>query len=392
MSLTVPNTTSNRTRLLSPWQWGVFIAVTLICGAVLPMLNAFLPSDHPLYVSNFAINLYGKYATFAILALGIDLLWGYMGILSLGQALFFALGGYAFGMYLILVGANGNLPNFMVFLGYSELPALWQPFYNFWFALAASLWVPGLVAGIFGWLAFRSRVRGVYFAILTQALTYAAALLFFRNDFGFGGNNGLTDFRTILGFDINSVDTRRALYIASIASLAGIFLLFRWLSCTKFGKVMQAIRDGENRVLFSGYATVHFKLFIFMLSGMTSGLGGALYVSQVGIINPSEMTPDKSLEAVVWVAVGGRGTLVGPIIGAVSVNGVKSWASRASPESWLFIMGALFIVVVLFLPGGITSLPERIRNLWHSLQRKRRPAIEDPAEPSSETTGSHKNP
>lgn len=356
------------------------------------MLNAFLTSDHPLYISNFTINLYGKYATFAILALGIDLLWGYMGILSLGQALFFALGGYAFGMYLILVGANGNLPNFMVFLGYSELPALWRPFYNFWFAIGASLWVPGLVAGIFGWLAFRSRVRGVYFAILTQALTYAAALLFFRNDFGFGGNNGLTDFRTILGFDINSAQTRRALYIASIASLAGIFLLFRWLSVTKFGKVMQAIRDGENRVLFSGYATVHFKLFIFILSGMTSGLGGALYVSQVGIINPSEMTPDKSLEAVVWVAVGGRGTLVGPIIGAVSVNGVKSWASRATPESWLFIMGAMFIVVVLFLPGGLTSIPERLRNLWLSLQRKRRPAIEDPAEPSSETTGVQKNP
>ncbi len=375
------------TRFMKPWQWGVFIGLFALCGIILPLLNAYVPAGHPLHVSNFAINLYGKYATFAILALGIDLLWGYMGILSLGQALFFALGGYAFGMHLILLGANGGLPNFMVFLGYSELPTHWRPFYSFPFALFAALLVPGLVAGVFGWLAFRSRVRGVYFAILTQALTYAAALLFFRNDFGFGGNNGLTDFRTILGFDISSAATRRSLYIATIISLAGIFLLFRWIGQTKFGKVMEAIRDGENRVLFSGYATVHFKLFIFTISAMTSGLGGALYVSQVGIINPSEMTPDKSLEAVVWVAVGGRGTLVGPVIGAVSVNALKSWATRAAPESWLFIMGGMFIFVVLFLPGGIASLPEKIRHLlrlWPPLRRNQARVSKEPSAPEGE--------
>jgi urea transport system permease protein len=302
------------------------------------------------------------------------LLWGYMGILSLGQALFFALGGYAFGMHLILLGANGGLPNFMVFQGYAEIPAHWKPFYSFPFALLSALLVPGVVAGLFGWLAFRSRVRGVYFAILSQALTYAAALLFFRNDFGFGGNNGLTDFKSILGFDIASASTRRALYIVSILSLAGIFLFFRWIGKTKFGKVMEAIRDGENRVLFSGYATVHFKLFIFTLAAVTTGLGGALYVSQVGIINPSEMTPDKSLEGVIWVAVGGRGTLVGPIIGAVSVNALKSWATRATPESWLFIMGGMFIFVVLFLPGGIASIPGKVRKLqerWPKLRLRR---------------------
>ncbi len=371
MSLTVPKTP--QTRLLKPWQWTVFLGLTVLCGVLFPLGNAFLPPGHPLHVPDFAINLYGKYATFALLALGIDLLWGYMGILSLGQALFFVLGGYAFGMHLILLGAGDRLPNFMIFLGHTELPVFWKPFRSFSFALVATFLVPGIIAGIFGWLAFRSRVRGVYFAILTQALTYAAALLFFRNDFGLGGNNGLTDFKTILGFDINSSATRRVLYMVSIASVAGFFLTFRWLSLSKFGKVMQAIRDGENRVLFSGYATVHYKLFAFVLAAMTSGFSGALYVTQVGIINPSEMTPDKSLEAVVWVAVGGRGTLAGPILGAVTVNGLKSWASRAAPESWLFIMGGLFIVVVLFLPGGIASIPDRLRQACHSPRFRRQP-------------------
>lgn len=360
-----------RTRFLQPWQWMLFAGALLICGIVLPLLNAFVPAGHWLHVSNYALNLYGKYATFAILALGIDILWGYMGILSLGQALFFALGAYAFGMYLMLAAAGPEaLPPFMVFLGYENLPGHWKPFYNFWFALGAALAVPGIVAGIFGWLAFRSRVRGVYFAILTQALTYAAALLFFRNDFGFGGNNGFTDFRTILGFDINSQGSRRTLYVASVTAVAGVFLLFRWLSLTKFGKIMEAIRDGENRVLFSGYSTVHYKSFVFVLAAMTSGLAGALYISQVGIINPNEMTPDKSLEAVVWVAVGGRGTLAGPILGAVSVNALKSWATSAAPELWLFIIGGLFILVVLILPGGLVSLPERLRVLVNWFREK----------------------
>ncbi|RRJ95765.1 urea ABC transporter permease subunit UrtC [Opitutaceae bacterium TAV4] len=352
--------------LFTPVQWTAFAAALLVLAVVLPVCNAAFPPGHALHISNFTINLYGKYATLAILALGIDLLWGFTGILSLGQALFFALGGYAMGIYLILmIGKLGqyksDLPDFMVFLGYEKLPAHWLPFYSFTFALIMALAIPGLLAWIFGYLAFRSRMKGVYFSILTQALTYAAALMFFRNDFGFGGNNGLTDFKKILGFDINAPATRRGLYIASILTLAGVFYFFRWLTRTKAGQILQAVRDGENRVRFSGYDTARYKLFVFVLAAMTSGLGGALYVGQVGIINPSEMTPDKSLEAVVWVAVGGRGTLLGPIIGAVGVNALKSWATRAAPELWLFIMAALFIVVVLLLPGGIVSIPSRIK-------------------------------
>jgi urea transport system permease protein len=258
----------------------------------------------------------------------------------------------------------------MVFLGYKELPAHWEPFYSFPFAVAAALLVPGLLAFVFGWLAFRSRVKGVYLSILTQALTYAAALLFFRNDFGFGGNNGFTDFKRVLGADLNSADTRRALYVASIILLASVFLLYRWLTRAKFGHLIQAIRDGENRVLFSGYATARYKLFVFVLVAAVTGLAGALYVPQVGIINPSEMTPEKSIEAVVWVAVGGRGTLLGPILGAIFVNALKSWATRAAPELWLYILGGLFVGVVLLLPGGLVSLPSKIRT---ALAKFRRP-------------------
>lgn len=379
--------------LLSPRQWFVFGVCLLALGVVLPVLNAFFPAGHALHVSNFTLNLYGKYATLAVLALGIDLLWGYCGLLSLGQALFFALGGYAMGMHLLLmIGKLGqyknDLPDFMVFLGYSSLPVHWQPFYSFWFALAMVMIVPGLLAGAFGYLAFRSRMKGVYFSILTQALTYAAALMFFRNDFGFGGNNGFTDFKLILGHEIHAPGTRRALYVASVILLAGLFLGFRWLVQTKAGQILQAIRDGENRVRFSGYDTARYKLFVFILAAMTSGLGGALYVAQVGIINPSEMTPDKSLEAVVWVAVGGRGTLLGPIVGAVGVNALKSWATRAAPELWLFIMGALFIAVVLFLPGGIVSIPGRVRAWW---QRRKAATAADETEarqaPASGTNG-----
>ncbi|MDX2111355.1 MAG: urea ABC transporter permease subunit UrtC [Verrucomicrobiota bacterium] len=372
------NPATTRNSLLTPMQWVLF-GLVIFCGVLLPALNAWLPEGHVFYVSNFTINLYGKYATLGILALGVDLLWGYMGILSLGQALFFALGGYAFGMHLLLmIGKLGqyksDLPDFMVFLGYAKLPPHWEPFYSFGFAIAAAVIVPGILAGVFGWLAFRSRVKGVYLSILTQALTYAAALMFFRNDFGYGGNNGLTDFKTILGHDINSPSTRRGLFIASILTLAGVFLLFRWLTKTKFGKVMQAIRDGENRVLFSGYATAHYKLFVFVLCAMITGFAGTLYVSQVGIINPSEMQVDKSLEAVVWVAVGGRGTLVGPVLGALFVNFIKSWATRAVPELWYFIMGGLFIVVVLLLPGGLTSLPGRMKAIWQHFRKSPEPS------------------
>ncbi len=368
-----------KTRTLNQREWfwlGIFSFVGLI---VLPCLNAFVPPENIFHVSDFTINLYGKYLTYAVLALGVDLLWGYTGVLSLGQGLFFALGGYAMGMYLILmIGTRGqyqtDLPDYMVFLEYTKrfpetngLPPHFLPFYNFWFALGAAIWVPGLVALIFGYLAFRSKVKGVYFAILSQALTYAACLMFFRNDFTFGGNNGFTDFKEILGFDLKASLTCRWLYIASVLLLIGSFILCRWITTTRFGKIQRAIRDSENRVLFSGYATAHFKLFIFVIAAVIAGLGGALYVPQVGIINPSEMEPHKSLEAVVWVAVGGRGTLIGPILGAVGVNALKSWVTHQFPEYWLYILGALFIVVVLFMPKGVVGLPLQFRRLKERL-------------------------
>ena len=373
-STSAPSLSDVEPRFFTKTQWAAFLVPTLVLALLLPLFNAFLPLDSVLRPSDFTLNLYGKYATYAVLALGVDLLWGYLGILSLGQALFFSLGGYAFGMHLLLmIGPDGQykseLPDYMVFLGYKALPAHWEPFHSFPFAAFAAMWVPGIVAFVFGWLAFRSRVKGVYLSILTQALTYAAALLFFRNDFGFGGNNGFTDFKRVLGADLNSPDTRRWLYFASVALLAGVFLLYRWLTRAKFGHLMQAIRDGENRVLFSGYATARYKLFVFVLVAAITGVAGALYVPQVGIINPSEMTPEKSIEAVVWVAVGGRGTLIGPIIGAIFVNALKSWATRAAPELWLYILGGLFIGVVLFLPGGIVSLPGKIKALIAKLRR-----------------------
>ncbi len=375
-------------RFFTRTQWAAFLVPTLLLALVLPLLNAFLPADSFLRPSDFTLNLYGKYATYAVLALGVDLLWGYLGILSLGQALFFALGGYAFGMHLLLmIGKDGqyksDLPDYMVFLGYKALPAHWEPFYSFPFATAAALIVPGLLAFVFGWLAFRSRIKGVYLSILTQALTYAAALLFFRNDFGFGGNNGFTDFKRILGADLSSPDTRRWLYVASVVLLAGVFLLYRWLTRAKFGHLMQAIRDGENRVLFSGYATARYKLFVFVLVAAITGLAGALYVPQVGIINPSEMTPEKSIEAVVWVAVGGRGTLLGPILGAIFVNALKSWATRAAPELWLYILGGLFVGVVLLLPGGLVSLPAKLRAFVARLRRSGDVPVADASKPSA---------
>jgi urea transport system permease protein len=331
----------------------------------MPALNAYPAPGSSLHISDFTINLYGKYLCYAVLAVSVDLVWGYTGLLSLGQCLFFSLGGYALGMYLMLkIGRLGqyhsDLPDFMVFLGYPRLPAHWVPFHSFGFAVAAVVLVPGLTALVFGFFAFRSRIRGVYFAILTQALTYAACLMFFRNDFTFGGNNGLTDFKFILSYDLRSPATQRSLFVATGLLLLLTYGISRWLLATKFGKVQRAIRDRENRVLFSGYATGSYKLFIFVLSAIVAGLAGALYVPQVGIINPSEMGADKSLEAVVWVAVGGRGTLVGPVIGAFAVNALKSWATRAYPDLWLLFLGSLFILVVLFLPGGIVSLPERL--------------------------------
>jgi urea transport system permease protein len=346
-------------------EFAIAAAIAVFLVVVLPLLNA------QGLVSNFTINLWGKYLCYALLAISVDLLWGYTGLLSLGQALFFGLGGYMLGMHLMLMigelgvyaqaGKNPNgLPDFMVFLGHTFLPSFWRPFSSFGFSVMMVFVLPGIIAWVFGYLAFRSRIKGVYFSILTQALTYGASLMFFRNDMLMGGNNGFTDFKRVLGHSLTDPVTQRMLFVATAIALVIVYAGCRWLSVTKFGLVQRAIRDGENRVLFSGYASAHYKLFVFVISSLIAAVGGALYVPQVGGINPSVMTPDKSLEAVVWVAVGGRGTLVGPIIGAISVNALKSWATREFPDLWLIIMGLLFIIVVLFLPGGIVSIPKRI--------------------------------
>ena len=322
---------------LSKRELAGFLTAALALCVLLPVLNASGT------VSDFTLNTWGKYLCYALLAISVDLLWGYTGLLSLGQALFFSLGGYMIGMYLMLMigelgvyarsGQNPNLlPDFMVFLGHTQLPAFWKPFYSFGFAILMVFVVPGVLAYLFGYLAFRSRIKGVYFSILTQALTYGAALMFFRNDLLMGGNNGFTDFRFIAGADLRSPEVKRVLYILTAVSLCLVYLGCKWLTTTKFGLVQRAVRDSETRVLFSGYAAANYKLFVFVLSALIASLGGALFVPQVGIINPSEMTPERSLEAVVWVAVGGRGTLIGPILGAVGINALKSWATRAYPD------------------------------------------------------------
>lgn len=351
-------------------------AAALLLIVVLPLLNRYTAEGSWLHVSNFTINLYGKYLCYAMLAISVDLLWGYTGLLSLGQALFFSLGGYMMGMYLMrMIGDLGQyhqpIPDFLVFLGWSTLPAFWKPFSSLAFALLMAVVLPGTLAGIFGYLAFRSRIRGVYFSILTQALTYAACLLFFRNSLLLGGNNGFTDFKFILGADIREPGTQLVLYIATGLALLGVYVLCKWLTKTKFGKVQRAIRDSENRVLFSGYSTPNFKLFIFVFAAVVASLAGVLYVPQVGIINPSEMAPDKSLEAVVWVAVGGRGTLVGPILGAFVVNATKSWATRAYPDLWLIFLGTMFILVTVFMPKGIVGLPAQLQGVYRKFAARR---------------------
>ena len=374
-TMPAPTTSVNRTRLRV--EFGAVGAIAVLLLVVFPALNA------AGMVSNFTLAVWGKYLCYALLAISVDMLWGYTGLLSLGQALFFALGGYMHGMYLMrMIGDLGQykmpIPDFLVFLGWTRLPAFWQPFESFAFALLMVVAVPGLLAFIFGYLAFRSRIKGVYFSILTQALTYAAMIMFFRNNLLMGGNNGFTDFKFILGHSlvdpVEGPATMRGLFITTGVVLLAVYGLCRWLSTTKFGLVQRAIRDGENRVLFSGYAAASFKLFIFVLCALIASIGGALYVPLAGIINPEEMKPEKSLEAVVWVAVGGRGTLLGPILGAVGVNWLKSWATRAFPDLWLIFLGGLFILVVLFLPGGLVSLPHRLAPLWRKLRGLPAPA------------------
>ncbi len=366
------------TRTFSKRELLVVGVIAFLVMIVLPGLNAFTPETSFLHVSNFTINLYGKYLCYAILAISVDLLWGYTGLLSLGQAMYFTLGGYMIGMYLMrMIGDLGQyhkpIPDFLIFLGWDRLPVFWQPFGSFAFALGMAFLLPCALALVFGFLAFRSRIRGVYFSILTQALTYGACLLFFRNSLLLGGNNGFTDFKFVLGFDLRSPATQRGLYLATTIVLLLVYLLCRWLSRTKFGLVQQAIRDSENRVLFSGYAAANFKLFVFVLAAAIAAVGGVLYVPQVGIINPSEMSPDKSLEAIVWVAVGGRGTLIGPILGAVGVNALKSWATRAYPDLWLIFLGTLFVLVTLFMPKGIVGLPGQLRDLKKRFGKKNKP-------------------
>jgi urea transport system permease protein len=365
-------------------QLPILIIAAVFLVVVMPALNAFG------MIENFTLNLWGKYLCYGIMAISIDLLWGYTGLLCLGQALFFTLGGYMMGMHLMLmIGKLGqyksDLPDFMVFLGHTEIPAFWQPFYSFPFALAMVFLVPGLLAYIFGYLAFRSRIKGVYFSILTQALTYGMALLFFKNDLLMGGNNGFTDFRTLLGADLRTASTQRILYICTAVLMVAVVAGCKWLTNSRFGLIQRAIRDSENRVLFSGYATANFKLFIFVTSAMIAAFAGALYVPQVGIINPSEMTTEKSLEAVVWVALGGRGTLVGPVVGAISVNALKSWATRAYPDLWVLILGGTFVLIVMFMPKGLVGIPSQIQELIAKIRRKTPQADPLPPAISSET-------
>ncbi|AHF69850.1 MULTISPECIES: urea ABC transporter permease subunit UrtC [Pseudomonas] len=331
---------------------GILVLAILLA---MPLLSL-LPADNGLQVSAYTLTLVGKILCYAIVALALDLVWGYAGLLSLGHGLFFALGGYAMGMYLMREAAGDGLPAFMTFLSWTELPWYWAGTDNFLWAMCLVVLAPGLLALVFGFFAFRSRIKGVYFSIMTQALTFAGMLLFFRNETGFGGNNGFTNFRSILGFSISSQGTRATLFLLTVLLLVASLYVGWRLAQSKFGRVLTALRDAENRLMFCGYDPRGFKLFVWVLSAVLCGLAGALYVPQVGIINPSEMSPTNSIEAAVWVALGGRGTLIGPLLGAGLVNGMKSWFTVAFPEYWLFFLGALFIIVTLYLPKGVIGL------------------------------------
>ncbi len=361
----------------SRWLVGTLASVLVL----VPVLNLLVPADSALHLSSYWVSLLGKYLCLALLALALDLVWGYAGILSLGHGAFFALGGYAMGMYLMRqIGERGVyghplLPDFMVFLNWQELPWYWYGFDSFLFAVLMVVLVPGALAFAFGWFAFRSRVTGVYLSIITQALTFALMLAFFRNDMGFGGNNGLTDFKDILGFSLAAEGTKSALFVASGLALIGGYLLCRRVVTSRLGRVLVAVREAESRTRFLGYRVEHYKLFVFVLSAMLAGIAGALYVPQVGIINPGEFAPLASIEIVVWVAVGGRGYLYGAIVGALLVNYGKTWFTGAFPEIWLFLLGGLFVVSTLFLPRGVVGL-----------LRSRRPRQPPPPSPSPQVS------
>ena len=354
-------------------RWLVLAAVILM--ALMPALNLTLPPEHPLHVSSYFIALFGKFMCYAIAAVALDLVWGYAGILSLGHGVFFALGGYSIGMYLMrAIGRDGvyqsELPDFMVFLDWKKYPWYWSFTDHFWYSALLIVLVPGLLALVFGFFAFRSRIKGVYFSIITQALTFAVMLLFFRNDTGFGGNNGFTDFKRILGYTITAPSTKAVLYWITLAVLIGVVIGCRKMMATRYGRALQAIRDSEPRMMFLGYNPLGFKLVVWTLSAVICGIAGALYVPQVGIINPSEMSPANSIELVIWVAVGGRGTLIGPVIGAAAVNGLKSWFTAALPEYWLFVLGAIFVLVTLYLPNGLLGLFTKLSARWRRTPRE----------------------
>jgi urea transport system permease protein len=359
---------------------GVLVGLFVLAAVVVPLLGTLTGPSSALHVPGYLFPLLGKFACYALVAIAVDMIWGFAGILSLGHGVFFALGGYAMGMYLMRqIGAEGvyasDLPDFMVFLDWKELPWYWYGFEHFPFAVVMALLVPGVLAYVFGYLAFRSRVRGVYFSIITQALTFAMVLLFFRNNTGFGGNNGLTDFKRMFGYSLQEPSTKIGLYIASVVALFAGYLLCKWVIHSKLGKSVRAIRDHESRLMFSGYNVPQFKLFVWTLSAVICGLAGALYVPQVGIINPSEMDPANSIEIVIWVAVGGRGTLVGAAAGAILVNLMKSWLTAAVPDLWPLILGAMFVLVPLCMPGGATAAFSRA---FAPIAAMMRPA---PAEP-----------
>jgi urea transport system permease protein len=351
--------------LLSTRGWVLFLAALMTVCVLVPVLNLWVPAGSLFHMSDFAVALVGKIMCYAICALAMDLIWGYTGILSLGHGLFFALGGYVMGMYLMRqIGTDGNyksnLPDFMVFLDWKTLPWHWTFSDSFLATLLLVVLVPGVLAFVFGYFAFRSRIKGVYFSIITQALTFAAMLLFFRNETGFGGNNGFTDFKRILDLPIATPAMRMTLFVLTGWTLLTGFLFARWLVQSKFGRVLQAIRDAESRVMFSGYSPLPYKLTIWVISAVMCGIAGALYVPQVGIINPSEMSPANSIEMAVWAAVGGRASLIGPIVGAFLVNGMKSWLTVTAPEFWLYFLGALFIGVTLYMPQGVVGLIQKL--------------------------------